>query len=162
MPSLWLEKCITLRTGIKQTEPNENISGNYLSQAEKTLKRTKKLIEEDDMLWASVTAYYCAYYSLYAFLQKTGIKSENHSCSIEMFRYLTNRNDLVEDINRFRESRISSQYYLNTPDKKIILENYTVLKDFYVELHNLCNSEDEYLREVKNKIKELFRTSTKL
>ena len=114
----WIEKCITLRTGIRQTEPNENISGNYLSQAEKTLKRTKKLIEEEDMLWASVTMYYCAYYSLYAFLQKVGIKSENHGCSIEMFRYLTNRNELVEDINRFRESRISSQYYLNTPDKK--------------------------------------------
>lgn len=38
--------------------------------------------------WIPVVAYYCAYYSVYAFLRLIGIKSENHFCSILCFKYI--------------------------------------------------------------------------
>lgn len=157
----WLEKCRLLKTGLKQTEPNENISKNYLLQAEKTLERVKKLIDDDDFLWASVTTYYCAYYALYAFLQKVGAKSENHSCSIELFEYLTNRTLLVKNIKNFKETRIDSQYYLNIPDKAVVLQNYDLLKNFYVELYNLCNSDDVELMKIKHKLNTFFTDDSK-
>ncbi len=37
----WLEKCKYLKNGLKQTSPSEEISYNYLTQAENTLKTSR-------------------------------------------------------------------------------------------------------------------------
>jgi len=123
--------CFQVKHGLKLIEPNLNVSNSYLIQSEKTLSKVKRLIDEEDYLWASVRIYYCAYYCIYSFLQKVGIKSENHDCSIELIKFLLNE-EFVKDIDIFRASRIDSQYYLILGQKEKLLENYQKVKEFYL------------------------------
>lgn len=152
----FLNKCLDMNTGLKIITPDENIVKSYLEQAENTLKRAKKLIEEQDFLWASVTTYYAAYYSLYAFLQKLGIKSENHDCSIALIEYLLNEKELVENLFSLKESRKDGQYYLKFTNKDELIKNHEKAKLIFIEFYNLCKLEDANLKKYKIKLKKLF------
>ncbi|MBN2423295.1 HEPN domain-containing protein [Candidatus Woesearchaeota archaeon] len=152
----WIIKCKKIKNGLKNINPNTEISNRYLKQSENTLKRVKQLIDEEGHLWASVMTYYSAYYAIYAFLQKIGIKSENHSCSIEIFNYLTGEEELTKNIKKFRDARIDSQYYLILSKKEEINKNYTDLKDFYIELYNLCNSTQKEINYYLEKVSKFF------
>jgi len=63
------------------------------------------------MLWTTVAIYYAEYYALYSFLQRIGIKCENHSCSILVVTVLLGK-DKTEIINSHKEKRIDAQYYM--------------------------------------------------
>jgi len=77
-----IEWCLKLSDGLKITEPNENLSKSYLLEAKSSVERAEKNFKDGDLLWATVVIYYAEYYALYAFLQKIGLKCENHFCSI--------------------------------------------------------------------------------
>jgi uncharacterized protein (UPF0332 family) len=144
-----------LRGGVRLVAPNENISKAYLDQAEMTLSKIKKLIEEEDFLWASVRIYYCAYYSLYSFLQRVGVKSENHDCSIEIVKTLIAR-DFVKDIDFFKKERVDSQYYLRFGQKSKLLDMYGKVKNFYFEFREIVEKLDEGgVLEMREKLGEL-------
>lgn len=74
--------CFGLKDGLKIVEPNENLSKSYIQESKSSLSRAEKDFKDDDLLWATVVIYYAEYYSLYSFLQRIGIKCENHFCSI--------------------------------------------------------------------------------
>ena len=74
--------CFKLKDGLKIDEPNERLSKSYLEQAKSSLLRAEKDLNDKDLLWATVAIYYAEYYALYSFLQRIGIKCENHACSI--------------------------------------------------------------------------------
>lgn len=139
-----IEWCFKTKKGLKIDKPNKNISESYLEQAENTLSKIKELVGEGDFLWASVRIYYCAYYSLYSFLRRIGVKSENHDCSIELIKKLLG-DEFGEKIENFKKSRIDSQYYLKTQKKEDLLKNYKSVKNFYLELREKTKnlSEDE-------------------
>lgn len=150
----WLEKCFKINNGIKFVDISLEISNSYLEQAENTLKKINNLILENDFLWASVMTYYCAYYSVYAFLQKIGIKSENHSCSIELFKYLIENEKLNIYIEKFRKQRIDAQYYLKFLNKEKYEENYNLLKEFYLNLLEIYEeTSNDKINEYTKKIK---------
>lgn len=152
----WLNKCLKIETGIKIKESNINISDNYLIQAQNTLKNIKRDIEENDFLWSSVKIYYCAYHSLYSFLQKLGFSSENHSCSIELFKYLLENEELSNMIEKFKNQRISAQYYLQFPNKEEFFTNYEDLKVFYLKLNKIISElNEDKIKEFKMKINKL-------
>jgi len=88
MESKKLAWCFKLKDGLKIVEPNERLSRTYLEQAKSSLLRAEKNLNERDFLWATVTIYYSEYYSLYSFLQRIGIKCENHACSILLAGFL--------------------------------------------------------------------------
>ena len=44
--------------------------------------------EKDEIDWISTTAYYARYFAFYALLQKCGIKSEIHDCTISLMSFL--------------------------------------------------------------------------
>jgi len=57
---------------------------SYFSVVKEDLENLKR----GRILKRWIVAYYCAYYSVYAFLRLMGIKSENHFCSILCFKYI--------------------------------------------------------------------------
>jgi len=77
-----LRWCFKLKDGIKIIEPNERLSKSYFEQAKSSLLRAEKDLNDKDFLWATVTIYYSEYYALYSFLQRIGVKCENHAYAI--------------------------------------------------------------------------------
>ena len=73
---LWAED------GLQIAETYERLAKSYQEEAKASLERTEKNFKDGDMLWSTVVIYYAEYYALYAFLQRIGVKCENHFCSI--------------------------------------------------------------------------------
>jgi len=103
--------CFKLKDGLRIFEPNERLAKSYLNEAKASLERAEKNFKDDDMLWTTVVIYYAEYYALYSFLQRIGVKCENHFCSILATGFLLG-DDKAETINRHKEKRIDAQYYM--------------------------------------------------
>jgi len=147
--------CFSIKNGLQKVDPNKNLSNSYLSQAENSLSKVDELIKENDLVWASVRIYYAAYYSLYAFLQRIGIKSENHDCSINLVKKLMN-NEFVGNIDRLKKERIDAQYYLEIGKKEEMLNFYNIAKEFYLKFKNIIvNISDDDILKYRIKIDTL-------
>lgn len=144
--------CFKIKEGLKIAEPNERLSKSYLENAKSSLLRAEKDLSDGDLLWATVTIYYTEYYALYSFLQRIGIKCENHSCSILAVNFLLGE-DKVRTINEHKEKRIDAQYYMkiDKEDKvKEMLKEAKIFVSYFDELVlNLSNKEIE---EYRNKL----------
>lgn len=106
-----LKWCFKIKDGLRMAEPNERLSKSYLEQAKSSLLRAEKDLNDGDLLWATVAIYYAEYYALYSFLQKIGIKCENHSCSITAVSLLLGE-ERTKVINEHKNRRIDAQYYM--------------------------------------------------
>src|SRR3989338_4684128 len=106
-----LNWCFKLSDGLKIAEPNGRLSKSYLEQAKSSLLRAEKDLNDKDFLWATVAIYYSEYYALYSFLQRIGIKCENHACSILAVTLLLGK-DKTKTINLHKDKRIDAQYYM--------------------------------------------------
>ncbi len=65
--------------------------------------------------WKISTGYYSLYFSLYAVLMKIGIRSENHTCTIEVMQKLLGEyftSDECEMLEKARRARVETQYYV--------------------------------------------------
>ena len=148
--------CFRLKDGLKIVEPNERLSKSYLEQAKSSLLRAEKDLEDNDFLWATVTIYYAEYYALYSFLQRIGVKCENHACSILAVTLLLGE-DKTKIINQHKNKRIDAQYYMKVDqDAKIrvmLQEAKIFVADFDNLISNLSKSEiDNYQDQIsKNK-----------
>lgn len=131
--------CFSVKGGLKKVDPNKEIALSYLVEAEKSLSKIKRCVDEEDFVWASVRIYYCAYYSLYSFLQRIGIKSENHDCSIELVNKLVKKS-VKKKMELFKKCRIDAQYYLKVGQKEKLLEFYSEVRDFYLEFKDLVEN----------------------
>ena len=103
--------CFKLKDGLKIVEPNERLPKSYLEQAKSSLLRAEKDLNDKDFLWATVAIYYAEYYALYSFLQRIGVKCENHVCSILAVSMLLGE-DKTKIINQHKDKRIDAQYYM--------------------------------------------------
>jgi len=106
-----LSWCCKIKDGLKIVEPNERLSRSYLEQAKSSLLRAEKNLNDKDFLWTTVAIYYAEYYALYSFLQKIGIKCENHACSILAVGLFLGE-DKIKTINQHKDKRIDAQYYM--------------------------------------------------
>ena len=79
--------------------------------------------------------YYAEYYALYSFLQRIGVKCENHSCSIVVVGFLLGE-EKVKTIIEHKEKRIDAQYYM-----KVNQENR--VRIMFVEAQNFVSFFDE-------------------
>jgi uncharacterized protein (UPF0332 family) len=73
--------------------------------------------EKDEIDWISTTAYYARYFAFYALLQKCGIKSEIHDCTISLMHFLFVQENLIEEhfykeLQLAKELRVDTQYYV--------------------------------------------------
>jgi len=147
-----LKWCFKIKDGLKIVEPNERLSKSYLKQSKSSLLRAKKDFEDKDLLWTTVAIYYAEYYALYSFLQKIGIKCENHSCSIIAISFLLGE-DKTKIINKHKDKRIDAQYYMKVGQenkvKAMIIEAQNFISDFDEIVSNLSEKE---IKEYRNKI----------
>jgi uncharacterized protein (UPF0332 family) len=161
--------CTKISDGIKIIEPNINISNSFLEQARKSLAGAYVDFIEEDLIWATVKLYYAEYYSVYSFLQRIGIKCENHSCSILLAKTLLestkNKNDDsrnipitdLDTINEHRKNRIDSQYYLKTGKKEEIEKMLRIAKIIYSEFDLfLLNISEKDITIYRKKFAELI------
>lgn len=145
-----LSWCFRLKDGLKVVEPNERLSKSYLEQAKSSLLRAEKDLNDQDFLWATVAIYYAEYYALYSFLQKIGVKCENHTCSILAVAFLLGE-DKTKTINLHKDKRIDAQYYMKVDQeikiKSMLQEAKMFVADFDEVVSNLSEEDIKQYRE---------------
>ncbi|MBI5797485.1 HEPN domain-containing protein [Candidatus Woesearchaeota archaeon] len=137
-----LHWCFRLKDGIRIVEPNERLAQSYIKEAKSSLERAEKNFSDGDLLWASVVIYYSDYYALYSFLQKIGVKCENHSCSILVTGFLLGE-DKISVINQHKNKRIDAQYYMKVGKEKEV-------RDMLKEAKMLVLEFDEFISNLNN------------
>ncbi len=134
-----LNWCFKIKDGLKFIEPNEDIAESYLSEAKISLKRAEAMLKEKDFLWATVIAYYAEYYALYSFLQKIGVKCENHFCSILAVKSLLGE-EKTKVIEEHKDKRVDAQYYMKVVEGSAINEMLKEAKKFVSEFDILYSN----------------------
>ncbi|MFA6072819.1 MAG: hypothetical protein WC758_01790 [Candidatus Woesearchaeota archaeon] len=148
--------CLKQKNGLELVTANKNMSESYLSMAEESVKVLSNVSESD--IWTATMSYYIYYYSLYALMQRIGVKCEIHSCSIEfMNEYLKEFYD-AEDIKEFELAfiaRIDLQYYSNRSVDKAIIENSRKnCKLFYVKTKDILSKlREEQIQKIRKALK---------
>ena len=114
--------------------------------------RAKKDFEDKDLLWTTVAIYYAEYYALYSFLQRIGIKCENHSCSILAVSFLLGM-EKIKIINEHKDKRIDAQYYMKVDQENKIKIMLQEAKSFVSEFDELVSHlSDKEIKENRTKI----------
>ncbi|MBS3075805.1 HEPN domain-containing protein [Candidatus Pacearchaeota archaeon] len=139
--------CFKLKDGLKIVEPNEILSKSYLEQAKSSLLRAEKDLNDKDFLWATVAIYYSEYYALYSFLQRIGIKCENHACSILAVTLLLGEGK-TKTINKHKDKRLDAQYYMKVDQEDKIKEMLSDAKLFVSQFDELVSNLTE--KEIKD------------
>ncbi len=151
-----LHWCFKIKDGLKIVEPNERLSKSYLDQAKSSLLKAEKDLNDKDFLWSTVTIYYSEYYALYSFLQKIGIKCENHICSILVVSSLLGE-DQTKTITQHRDKRTDAQYYMKVGQEENIRDMLNEAKMFISYFDNLVsNLSDEEIKDYRESISELM------
>jgi len=140
-----LKWCCKAKNGIKLIESNENLSKEYMKEANNTLDNL--LLVKGN--WKLIMGYYACYNALYSILMKIGIKSEIHECSIELMNLIDgfSKEDIIL-IKNMKKDRIDVQYYLK--DKK--LEDTNKIKSFIIKCKEIIETLD--IVEVRSKLEK--------
>ena len=145
-----LSWCFKLKDGLRIVEPNERLSRSYLEQAKSSLLRAEKDLNDKDFLWSTVTIYY----ALYSFLQRIGVKCENHVCSILAVTLLL-WEEKTKTINKHKDKRIDAQYYMKFGQEAEIRSMLQEAKLFVSNYDNIISNLTE------NEVKEYRETISK-
>lgn len=152
-----LKWCFKLKDGLKIAEPNDTLAGSYIEEAKSSLERAEKNFNDKDLLWTTVVIYYAEYYALYSFLQKIGVKCENHFCSILMTTHLLGE-EKTKTINQHKDRRIDAQYYMRIGKKEEVEKMLQEAKVFVSMFDNFISSliSDE-VDSYRNSLKKIKR-----
>ena len=134
--------CFKLKDGLRIVEPNRRLSKSYLEQAKASLLRAEKDLNDNDVLWATVALYYAEYYALYSFLQRIGVKCENHACSILAVSFLLGE-DKTRTISEHKGKRIDAQYYMRVDQKEKVRSMLQEAKGTLCEFDELVSGLSE-------------------
>lgn len=147
-----LKWCFGIRDGLKMVEQNERLSRSYLEQAKSSLLRASKDLADNDLLWATVALYYAEYYALYSFLQRIGVKCENHACSILAVSLLLGEG-MTRTIEEHRDRRIDAQYYMKVGQESNVRNMLTEAQAFVANYDELISGlSDKEVKEHRIKI----------
>ena len=140
---------------MKFAEPSNELAEEYFRNAEETLRVANLIKNSGSNMWLATQKYYTEYLAAYAVLMKIGIKSEIHSCTIEVINLLEQEKFLDFNFSKIledhKELRIDNQYYLkNRPvdfDPKRI-------SNMLLQIRNLLDSlTEEQITKIRNLIK---------
>lgn len=129
--------CLQQKNGIELVEPNNNLSEQYLTEAEETLQE----ITGSGSKWEVIMAYYACYHALYAILMRAGIKSEIHDCTLELLPLIKGFTpDDYSFLSTLKEQRIRAQYYLKKetikdflPVKRFVARCQTIARELHID-----------------------------
>ena len=150
--------CFTLKNPVEIVEPSTNLAQAYIEKSNDSLEMAQLAIRANKKEWAVTTMYYCQYMALYGLLQKIGIKSENHTCSILIAENFIPQveKEAIKQIKEFKEERIERQYYVAKSDTESLdiglLNEKT--KRFHYKFIELINTITE--KEVSHIRKEII------
>jgi len=149
--------CKQKKGGIKLIQPNENLSEEYMQNAEESMKVLRAVSTTKSNMWIATTKYYMEYFAIYALLMKLGIKCEIHECTLELVIFLEKETIvkqgtyalLVED----KELRIDNQYYLKNKPVHI---DFDELADFLISVKQVIRGlSGERIGEIRKKLQIL-------
>jgi len=143
--------------GIKIQEPNDNLSQEYLANAEESLRVLRKIKETHSNMWLATTKYYIEYFAVYSVLMKIGVKCEIHDCTIELVKFLEDEEIMEKGTSKIleddKELRIDNQYYLKN---KYVEVDFEKLSIFLVLIKKALNKLDsDKIEELREKIDEI-------
>lgn len=144
--------------GMKLIEPSDRLASGYLKMAEDSIGTMNR--EKDKNLVFSVSAgYYVIYYSLYAILQKIGVKSEIHTCSIEIAKkflsdyYSPKDFDLIEAA--FSARNILQYYVDKSVNKEDVNRIWKEAYGFFVKSRDVLSKINESdVRKIRGELNE--------
>ena len=155
--------CIKQKKGIKLEEPNDNLCSVYIDKAKSALNMLNSAIEKDETDWVATTAYYSRYFALYALLQKCGIKSEIHDCTISCMQYLFIEEEIIDEelykeLCLAKDLRTDMQYYVTQElDKEKLKTDSETARNFVLKIEEVIeNMTEEQIDSVREKLKECF------
>lgn len=128
--------CLGQMNGIKIISPNIKTSNEYMARA----KLDFQSINIQNPVWKVIIAYYSCYNAFYAVLQRYGIKSEIHTCTIELMKYFSDLEPFQEFIKKLRDNRQNTQYYLKEPEEIEIVKIEEFINKCYKEIER-CNND---------------------
>ncbi|HII30116.1 hypothetical protein AUJ69_02975 [Candidatus Woesearchaeota archaeon CG1_02_47_18] len=134
-----LKWCFGIKGGLKILEPNERLARSYLNEAKQSLERAEKNFNDGDLLWATVVIYYAEYYALYSFLQRIGVKCENHACSILAASFILG-SEKTQTINKHKDKRIDAQYYMRVDKEEKVKQTLREAKIFVALFDDLVSN----------------------
>lgn len=104
------------KQGLMLIEPNNNLANEYYKNSEETLRIANLIKNSDSNMWLATQKYYAEYLLAYSLLMKFGIKTEIHSCTIEVIKLLEQENIIDFEFSKIleddKELRVDNQYYL--------------------------------------------------
>lgn len=103
-------------------------------------------------------SYYAMYNSLTALLFKVGVKCENHSGSIILFKNLFGRMDLHKTIKFAKKERVDKQYYVDfILTKESAVDLIKKAEDFLVKMKLIIkNMGNEDIQKLREKLKDIL------
>ncbi len=137
-------------------KPNENLTDEYYKNAEETLRILNQIKNCKSNMWLATQKYYVEYFCAYAILQKFGIKSEIHSCTIEVIKLIEKEKIIDFDFSTILENdkklRIDNQYYLKNSPVNL---NLNKLRDLVLNCKKILdNITKEQIKLIRNIIEE--------
>ncbi len=155
-----IDWCCLQRDGIKLVEPNVNLSKKYIGEADKDLIEMKNA---SSLKWKDIEAYYSCYNSIYAILQKIGIRCEIHDCTLEFLRIVSEDLGITKEelnlIKDLKKKRIDVQYHLKEPEE---IDEKSIA-GFVLSCKNILNNlNEDRIKEMRIKLRELIEKSPPL
>ncbi len=135
--------CLKQKRGIKLEEPNENLCKAYIQKAKSALSMLNSALEKEEIDWITATAYYARYFAFYALLQKCGIKSEIHDCTISLMQFLFVEEKIIQEnfyteLLLAKDLRIDTQYYVTEEiDKEKLKIDSTTARTFFLKIEEV-------------------------
>jgi len=157
--------CFDIKTGPELVKPSDNLSDGYVKKSKDALEMAELSLEAKKKDWVITTIYYSQYLILYALLQKLGIKSENHLCTMLFAKkFLRKKVDTtkIEDLIKLKDERIEKQYFVSDSemDLKRMEEMNKRAKEFFFYISEIINTitkkEIEEIREKFVKYKKRY------
>jgi uncharacterized protein (UPF0332 family) len=119
------------------------------------LERAEKNFQEGDLLWTTVVIYYSEYYALYSFLQRIGVKCENHICSILAVKHLLEEGK-TKIIDEHKDKRIDAQYYMRVGKKEQVEKMLQEAKEFVSVFDEIVsNLNEDGINSYRKKLSEM-------
>lgn len=148
--------CLTMKDGIRMTDPNQNLAEAFIKKAEESLVSMR---ENSVKEWKVTTAYYSMYFSLYAILNRIGINCEIHPCTIKFANIFLNDYFSDEEIDFLEESmnaRVDTLYYTNKDVKDELYENMIKrAPQILIKCKDIINKIDENkINQIRKKVNE--------
>ena len=141
--------CWKQKRGIKLEEPNDNLCNAYIEKSKSALNMLDSAIEKDEIDWIATTAYYSRYFVLYALLQKCGIKSEIHDCTISLMHFLFVEEKMIEEslyaeLLLAKDLRVDTQYYVTEQiDKEKLKTDSVTARNFVLKMEEVIENVTE-------------------